>query len=406
MPTNTLSERTIRFLILMIFLAAAMETDIYLPAFPDMMVAFDTNETMIQRVLSFNFLGICLASLIYGPLSDAIGRRSVLNVGYALFILGSIGCVFSTDINVLIFWRFVQGFGSAACMIIGAAMVFDLYKAEKATEIVSDLNSLVVSIIAFAPMLGGWINYQFGYTYNFVFIAALTIVTGLICFIQLPESLPVEKRKPLSIKGIGSDYVTVLKNGEFWANTLITTAIFSGYMVFISNMPLIFVNHLGIDSAVFPFYQVSLLVAFVIASINNGRLIKWFGVNSLRRYGFLTIVLMTLAMFVLPTSWQQLPLLITSLMVLYSLGAGVCIGIFFARSMEAVPNQTGVSASLVTAIRLALVALVIDISGAMFDGTMTSVINLISGCILLSVFIYLGDNLRAKRHKKTASLKV
>ncbi|WP_028022343.1 multidrug effflux MFS transporter [Enterovibrio calviensis] len=404
MPTNTLSERMIRFLILMIFLAAAMETDIYLPAFPDMMTAFNTNETMIQRVLSFNFLGICLASLIYGPLSDSLGRRNVLNVGYAFFIIGSLGCVFSSNIDMLIFWRFVQGFGSAACMIIGAAMVFDLYKAEKATEIVSDLNSLVVSIIAFAPMLGGWINYQFGYTYNFVFIAALTIVTGLICFIKLPESLPVEKRKPLSLSGIGRDYVTVLKNGEFWANTLITTAIFSGYMVFISNMPLIFVNHLGIDTAVFPFYQVSLLVAFVIASINNGRLIKWFGVNSLRRYGFLTIVLMTLTLFVLPTTWQQQPLLVTSLMVLYSLGAGVCIGIFFARSMEAVPNQTGVSASLVTAIRLALVALVIDISGALFDGTMTSVINLISVCILLSVIIYLGDNLRARRHK--ASLTV
>ncbi|TKF08224.1 multidrug effflux MFS transporter [Enterovibrio norvegicus] len=404
MPTSALSERTIRFLILMIFLAAAMETDIYLPAFPDMMAAFNTNETMIQRVLSFNFLGICVASLIYGPLSDAIGRRHVLNLGYALFILGSIGCVFSNNIDILIFWRFVQGFGSAACMIIGAAMVFDLYKAEKAAEIVSDLNSLVVSIIAFAPMLGGWINYQFGYTYNFVFIAALTIATGLICFLKLPESLPIEKRKPLSVKGIGRDYVTVLKNGEFWANTLITTMIFSGYMIFISNMPLIFVNHLGVDSAVFPFYQVSLLVAFVIASVNNGRMIKGFGVNGLRRYGFLTIVLMTFAMFVIPTHWQQNPLLITALMVIYSLGAGVCIGIFFARSMEAVPEQTGVSASLVTAIRLALVAVLIDISGAMFDGTMTSVINLISGCILMSVVIYLLDEHSSKRQKVNVAL--
>ncbi len=160
MPTSRMSERTIRFLILMIFLAAAMETDIYLPAFPDMMAAFNTDETMIQRVLSFNFLGICLASLIYGPLSDAIGRRKVLNIGYGFFIAGSLGCVFADTIEMLIFWRFLQGFGSAACMIIGAAMVFDLYKEEKAAEIVSDLNSLVVSIIAFAPMLGGWINYQ------------------------------------------------------------------------------------------------------------------------------------------------------------------------------------------------------------------------------------------------------
>ncbi|MDD1779944.1 multidrug effflux MFS transporter [Enterovibrio sp. ZSDZ35] len=400
MPTSMLSERSIRFLILMIFLAAAMETDIYLPAFPDMMAAFDTNETMIQRILSFNFLGICLASLIYGPLSDAIGRRKVLNIGYALFIAGSIGCVFSDSIEILIFWRFVQGFGSAACMIIGAAMVFDLYKAEKAAEIVSDLNSLVVSIIAFAPMLGGWINYQFGYTYNFVFIAVLTIATGLICFFKLPESLPVEKRKTLSVKGVGRDYLVVLKNGEFWANTLITTFIFSGYMIFISNMPLVFVNHLGVDVAVFPFYQVSLLVAFVIASVNAGRMIKWFGLVLMRRFGFALIAVMSLLMFVVPTEWQQSPLMVTGLMLFYSLGAGISIGIFFARSMEAVPEQTGVSASLVTAIRLALVAVLIDVSGSMFDGTMTSAINLISGCILVSSMIYIADEVRIKRKEK------
>ena len=72
--------------------------------------------------------------------------------------------------------------------------------------------------------------------------------------------------------------------------------------------------------------------------------------------------------------------------------------------MEAVPEQTGVSASLVTAIRLALVAVLIDISGAMFDGTMTSVINLISGCILMSVVIYLLDEHRSKRQKVNVAL--
>ncbi|MBV7296385.1 multidrug effflux MFS transporter [Enterovibrio paralichthyis] len=400
MPTSRMSERTIRFLILMIFLAAAMETDIYLPAFPDMMAAFNTDETMIQRVLSFNFLGICLASLIYGPLSDAIGRRKVLNIGYGFFIAGSLGCVFADTIEMLIFWRFLQGFGSAACMIIGAAMVFDLYKEEKAAEIVSDLNSLVVSIIAFAPMLGGWINYQFGYTYNFVFIAVLTVATGLICFFKLPESLPVEKRKALSLKGVGSDYLTVLKNGEFWANVLITTAIFAGYMIFISNMPLVFVNHLGVDVAVFPFYQVSLLVAFVVASLNAGRMIKWFGLTRMRRFGFGMIAMAVLVMFVMPTAWQQTPIVVTGIMLIYSLGAGICIGIFFARSMEAVPDQTGVSASLVTAIRLALVALLIDISGGLFDGTMTSAINLIAACTVLSCVIYIADELRAKRSRK------
>lgn len=387
------SERTIRFLILLIFLAAAMETDIYLPAFPDMMHAYATNELMIQRVLSFNFLGVCLASLIYGPASDSFGRKRVLNIGYLLFIIASFGCVFSNTIEMLIFWRFIQGFGSAACMIIGAAVVFDLFKAEKAAKVVGDLNSLVVSIIAFAPMIGGWINYQLGYHYNFLFIAALAVMTGLVCFTKLPESLPVEQRKPFVIKEIGTNYLTVLKSSEFWANTIVTTMIFAGYMVFVSNMSLIYVDKLGVSKAHFPFYQFSLLVAFVIASVNSGRLITWFGLNKMRNLGYIVLIASTFFMWAMPVPWQQDPIIVTAAMVVYSFGAGICIGIFFTRSMEAVPNQTGVSASLVTAIRLALVAVLIDVSSDMYDGTMTTVVRVVAYCTIASIIAYLANEL-------------
>ncbi|CAH0540341.1 multidrug effflux MFS transporter [Vibrio marisflavi] len=395
------SERTIRFLILLIFLAAAMETDIYLPAFPDMMHAYATNELMIQRVLSFNFLGVCLASLIYGPASDSFGRKKVLNIGYFLFVVASFGCVFANTIETLIFWRFIQGFGSAACMIIGAAVVFDMYKAEKAAKLVGDLNSLVVSIIAFAPMIGGWINYQLGYHYNFLFIAALSLVTGAICFSKLPESLAMEKRKPFRVKAIGGNYLTVLKSSEFWANTIVTTMIFAGYMVFVSNMSLIFVDKLGVHKAHFPFYQFSLLIAFVIASVNSGRLIDWFGLNKMRNLGYIVLIASALFMWAMPVSWQQDPLIVTAVMVVYSFGAGICIGIFFTRSMEAVPNQTGVSASLVTSIRLALVAIIIDISSDMYDGTMTTVVQIVAYCTIASIIAYGANELiQAKKHSE------
>lgn len=403
MTHSPLSERAFRFLMIMIFLAAAIETDIYLPAFPDMMLAFETNETMIQRVLSFNFLGICLAALLYGPASDSFGRKTVLNIGYLFFITGSFGCVFSGSIEMLIFWRFFQGFGSAACFIIGAAVTFDLYKSEKAAQMIADLNSLVVTLIAFAPMIGGWINYQFGYHYNFLFIAVLSVTTGFVCFVKLPESLPPENRKPFSVRGIGRDYLTVLKNSTFWANTLITTLMFAGYIIFISNMSLVFVNHLGIDTKIFPAYQISLLVAFVIASVNSGRLIALLGVEKLKNIGFAVIATATLLLFSIPVSWQQNPNIVTGIMAVYSLGAGICIGIFFTKSMEACPGQTGVSASLVTSIRLALVAVLIDISSAMFDGTMTSVIKMIAYCILASVVIYFANEI-VQVQKQTENL--
>lgn len=134
-----------RFLMVFIFLGAAMETDIYLPTFPDILSDFNTNAVMVQRILSYNFIGICLGSLLYGPLSDHFGRRKVLIFGFSIFLTASIGCIFSTSIEQLLAFRLLQGFGSSACVIVGTAMIFDLFEEESAAKLISDLNTLVVS---------------------------------------------------------------------------------------------------------------------------------------------------------------------------------------------------------------------------------------------------------------------
>ncbi|MFD2176339.1 multidrug effflux MFS transporter [Veronia pacifica] len=398
MQNSPVTERGFRFLMIMIFLAAAIETDIYLPSFPDIMTAFNTDEIMVQRILSFNFLGVCIASLFYGPASDAFGRKRVLNVGYFLFVLASFGCTIAPNIEVLIALRFIQGFGSAACFIIGTAVIFDLFKAEKAAKMCADLSTLVVSLIAFAPMLGGWINIQFNYHYNFLFIAVLSLVTALICYFYLPESLPEEKRQPLKVGQVARNYLTVLKNGSFWANTLICGMIFGSYMVFVSSMSLVFINHFGIDKEVFPLFQFGILASFVLASINASRLMERVGLKTLRNVGFGISLLANLALYMLPDIWQENAYVVTGLMAIFGVGAGLCGGIFFSASMEACPEHTGISSSLVTSIRLALVAVLVDISSKYFDGTLASVFTVMTACMAFSLVVFVLH----ERSKSTA----
>ena len=162
-----------RFLMVFIFLAAAMETDIYLPTFPNILEDFHTNEAMVQRILSYNFIGICIGSLLYGPLSDHFGRRPILMFGFGIFIVSSVGCIFSVNIEQLITFRLMQGFGSSACVIVGTAMIFDLFEEDSAAKLIADLNTITVSLMAFAPLIGGWISLNLGYRANFTFIAIL-----------------------------------------------------------------------------------------------------------------------------------------------------------------------------------------------------------------------------------------
>ena len=106
-----LNKQESRFLLLTItiFIAACLETDIYLPAFPDMMIYYDTTEEMIQRLLGWNFLGICLSGPFYGPISDAIGRRWPTLVALGFFVLGSLLTLFADTFSWMLFCQGSSG---------------------------------------------------------------------------------------------------------------------------------------------------------------------------------------------------------------------------------------------------------------------------------------------------------
>lgn len=385
-----------RFLMVFIFLGAAMETDIYLPTFPDILSDFNTNAVMVQRILSYNFIGICLGSLLYGPLSDHFGRRKVLMFGFSIFLTASIGCIISTSIEQLLAFRLLQGFGSSACVIVGTAMIFDLFEEESAAKLISDLNTLVVSLMAFAPLIGGWISLHMGYKANFVFIAVLVLISALKCFLFLPESLAVNKRKKLAPKRILSDYKTVLSSTEFWYNTLVTSLILGAYMIYVSNMSLLYIDKLGISPKQFPFYQMATLGTFVLVSLNNSRLIDKFGVEKLKATGLGLIFANTLIFFISPSHLLDSPVFLTATMCLFSIGAGLSIGLFFAKSMQVFPELTGIAASLVTAIRLFIVSAAIDIGSNAYKGTSQSVVQIMTIVVLVLATLWLANYVRMK----------
>lgn len=371
-----------RFLMVFIFLGAAMETDIYLPTFPDILKDFNTDAVMVQRILSYNFIGICVGSLLYGPLSDHFGRRKVLMFGFSIFLIASFGCIFADNIEQLLAFRLLQGFGSSACVIVGTAMIFDLFEKESAAKLIADLNTLVVSLMAFAPLIGGWISLNFGYRTNFIFIAVLVFISAIKCFLFLPESLSQTKRKKLAPKRIATDYRTVLSSPLFWYNTLITSLILAAYMIYVSNMSLLYIEHLSVKPDVFPFYQMATLGTFVLVNLNNSRLIDRFGVDKLKNTGLSLIFASTTIFALAPETLLNSPLFLTSVMCLFSVGAGLSIGLFFAKSMQIFPDLTGIAASLVTALRLLIVSAAIDLGSNAYQGTSESVFNVMIGVVL------------------------
>ena len=124
---------------------------------------------------------------------------------------------------------------------------------------------------------------------------------------------------------------------------------------------------------------------------------SWIGTDKMKNLGGLLLIISSLLAWFAPSSWQNNPVIVNIFMSIYSAGAGICIGIFFARSMEACPELTGISSSLVTSLRLILTSLLIDLSGVFFNGTMEPVIELILYCILISVVLFGLYEISSKR---------
>jgi DHA1 family bicyclomycin/chloramphenicol resistance-like MFS transporter len=201
-------ELTILSVVVLMYIALCAEADMYVPAFPEMVKFFSTTEDKIQLILSINFAGLCIASLISGPLSDTFGRRNVLMSGLILFFVSSLGCVFAESFTTMLIWRFIQGMSASVPMVIGCTLFLDKYPLEKASQLVGICNSVITAAMAGAPILGTWISSTFHWRGNFILITTLVGLCLIGTFLFIDESLPVQNRKKFQAFSIAKDYFT------------------------------------------------------------------------------------------------------------------------------------------------------------------------------------------------------
>ena len=370
-------------LIVVIFIAACIETDIYLPAFPDMMSWFQVSEGAIQGLLTWNFVGICVASPLYGPIADAFGRKKPLLAALSMFLLGSLLTIFATNFNQMLWGRILQGLGSGGCFTLGTAIIFDVFQKEKAIQALNKLNMIIPLIMALAPMLGGFLNQAFGFRSNFLAIAIFVGLSLVISLFSFDETLPKEKRMPLQAKSVLKDFKEAFCCLPFWQLTLVVCLIFSAYIAFLSGTSVLFVVEFGMSKSVFPFVQAAVLGGWTVGSLLLSKAIAKRGINKVKKMGIFFCIAggleLLLATFLTPRD----PYLLTFGMTLYAFGANWVIGLYFPESMEILPHIKGIAASLLTSARLLSAALIVGLTSALYNSTIYPLTAVVVGSLVM-----------------------
>lgn len=356
-------------LIILIFIAACIETDIYLPAFTDMMAYFAVSPEEIQGLLSWNFVGICVSGPLYGPLSDSFGRKRPLLIALGLFFIGSLATLFAQNFSFMLFGRILQGLGCGGCFTLGMAIIFDSFSGEKAIQALARINSIVPVIMAAAPIIGGYLNEMYGFRSNFLAIAVIVLASLIVCILFFAETLPEENRVPFDIRRIASDFKKVSLSLPFWQTTAIVSLLFAGYITFLSGISVLFVIEFGITKEILPYFQAALLGAWVLANLLCSRVIRHWGIPLVKNTGIALFlvggILMLLAVLIAP----QNPYFLTSAMILYCFGANWVQGVYFPEGMALFPDIKGITASLLTSARLLITAAAVAAAASFYNAT-------------------------------------
>ncbi|HSX04618.1 MAG TPA: MFS transporter [Rhabdochlamydiaceae bacterium] len=389
-------------IILFAFISFYIETDIYTPSFPQMLSYFGTNEDTIQRLLSMNFLGLCLSCLFFGPASDAYGRKPILCTGLSIFLLGSLGCALTDSLSWMIAFRFLQGVGCGSITSAALTLFFDVYPPDQSSRLVAVCNGTIGGMMALAPMLGNWISIQIGWRANFYLIAAFAALSCFSVWFFIKETLPTSARTRFNLSSILKGYFLILKNFPFMAHTFIWCLAFSMVIVFVANLSLIFVDYLQVPKEVFGYYQTAIMGAFFIGSMGGAYLIKKLGMIPTKAIGSLAYITGVVLLVLLTFLAVDSPLLIIVAMSVTSLGSALAMTIYFTYSMTYLEgNLKGASMALTQSLRLFLSSGLVWCAARGFDGSTWSMSILAIICTAICSVLYAVLYLR-KQHLSRA----
>ena len=268
------ASRALVAVLAMIFAIAPLSMDMYLPAVPAMGQALHTSIANVQLTIAMFMLGLGTGTLLFGPLSDRLGRRRPLLTGISVFVLSAIGCAWSVSIGWLIGFRFLQGIGVTGGQVVVYALLADLYGAREMSRLTSLLQMVSSVAPMLAPLIGGYLLLAFSWPAIFVVLAGYGVLVLCVAMRLVPETRSLEARAHSRAESPGGSYLAVLRNRPLMRVAVVCAFGTSTFATYLSNASRLFIEDFGISPQRFGYYFAANVVGLTIAGFLNRRLLK------------------------------------------------------------------------------------------------------------------------------------
>lgn len=251
---------------------------VIVPVLPDIEREFAISAAIIQLALTLGLIALAAGTLVHGSASDRWGRKPVLLGGLGLFFIGSMLCVWSPSVEILIAGRVIQSFGGAAGLVVSRAIVRDLFPRDQAAKVMGYMLSVVVLAPMLAPLIGGFLTEFFGWHTVFVFAAALATVALFVGVPLLPETTAGNRaRSGGLIAEMRHAYPVLLKSPQFMAYVIYAGGGMGMFLCYVGGMPYLMVKLYGRPPSEIGLYLVFLSGSFMLGTFLSTRITHFFG---------------------------------------------------------------------------------------------------------------------------------
>lgn len=370
-------------LMAMMISIVALSTDVMLPALSDIGDALSVQrENSSQLIVSFLFLGLAVGQVIYGPLSDSVGRKPMIYAGYVLFICGCLLSMFASNFSIMLLGRLLQGIGVAGPRSITVALIRDQYEGRAMARVMSFVMAVFILVPVIAPTLGQAILIFASWRAIFGVLLTLALLTAIWFAIRQPETLPVDHRIPFSLKRILSALREIFTHRIAFGYTIGAGLISGAFLGYLNSAQQIFQEQYELGTK-FPLYFAIIALAIGCASFLNGRLVLRYGMRNLTTWSVSTLVALSMIFSVIALLLSGNPPLFA--LMIYLMTSFFCVGILFGNlnslAMEPLGHIAGVGAAVVGSLSTLISVPLGTLIGQSYNST---ILPLVGGFAILS----------------------
>jgi DHA1 family bicyclomycin/chloramphenicol resistance-like MFS transporter len=367
-----------------------MSVDLYLPSLPELGRVFGASVPQVQLTLSGYLFCFAIGQIVFGPISDHVGRKPVLLAALSLYVAICLSCVFATSIEMLIVLRCLQALGVAGAPVLARAIVRDLYQGVRAGRELARMGSITALAPVVAPSLGGVLQATFGWRASFLGMAALGLCAILLVTRLLPETMKQRPQEPMSLLSIVRGYGVFLGHRNFRIYLAIVAASYGGLFAWISGSSFVLQDLYGLSSLVFGVVFAAATLGYGLGTLLAARLVGRIGIDRTIVCGGLALAAGGLTMAAAIVMGATSPAALALPMAVYLCGLGLAMPQSMAGALTPFPERAGAASSLLGFLQQATASAIGIVVGQMLGASALPLAAVIAamGVLALALALY------------------